>query len=115
MAKFDIKTSRWIELFGNETYPEGHLIYISIPNVGNKWSVVVLINPAGDKEIHLKDHGKTKLVAYPARTTADMLMLPNDEKRRYYDKLPNYVKEELNTVSGLAMHHLFGLPFMPTA
>lgn len=115
MAKFDIKTSRWIELFGNETYPEGHLIYISIPNVGNKWSVVVLINPAGDKEIHLKDYGKTKLVAYPALTTYGMLALPNDAKRRFYDKLPNYVKTELNTVSDLARSHLFGLPYMPTA
>lgn len=115
MAKFDISTSRWIELFGFETYPDGRLIYISTSSTGNKWSVTVHLTPTGDKVIHLRDHGTTKLVAYPALTTADMLGLPDDVKRRYYDKLPNYVKMELNQVSGLARSLMFGLPFLPTA
>lgn len=115
-ASFEVKTARFIELSGHETYPDGHLLYVSLSTVNNthgKWSVTAHLNSAGDKVIHLRDHGNTKMTLHPALTTADMLGLPNDSKRRAYDKLPNYVKDELNTVSGLANNHTFGLVHLP--
>lgn len=115
-ASFEVKTARFIKMFGHDTYPDGHLLYVSLSTVNNahgKWSVTVHLNPSGDKVIHLRDHGITKMTLWPALTTYGMLGLPNDSKRRAYDKLPNYVKEELNTVSGLANNHQFGLVHLP--